>query len=221
MENLQMINFNSFNKSAEDLEEASLKMKIAARGKAETELKKIGGEDAQMAAFLVNQGDMKELNKLMTKMPAATQSKIQSVLDKHLKEEVKHDRYLRAHGKKAKGEGNWMFTSKRMGEPSESESVTVRGNLAAAAKEAAKKLGVKDVYVMEQVELDETSPMIKDPEKRVFNDKKSAFAYKAKHGGKVQKRIYTDSRSGRQSISYQVVKEETDLDEQEDLKIKQ
>jgi hypothetical protein len=57
------------------------------------------------------------------------------------------------------------------------------------------------------------SPMIKDPEKRVFNDKSSAFAYKAKHGGKVQKRIYTDSRSGRQSISYQVVKEENDTTE--------
>lgn len=225
-----MINFNSFNKSAEDLEEASLKMKIAARGKAETELKKIGGEDAQMAAFLVNQGDMKELKKLMTKMPAATQSKIQSVLDKHLKEDC-WDGYKQVGTKKKNGKqvpncvpeesvkenaGMMRLGKRAKALKSQGKSLIMKpakANMSkkfkdtVAAAAARNKEREKGNY-KEEVELDETSPMIKDPEKRVFNDKKSAFVYKAKHGGKVQKRIYTDSRSGRQSISYQVVKED-------------
>jgi hypothetical protein len=73
---------------------------------------------------------------------------------KHLKEEteldesVKHDRYMRAHGKKAKNEyGNWMFTTKRDGD--DENAVNVRGKLSDAAAEAKKKLNAKVVYVME------------------------------------------------------------------------
>lgn len=72
-----------------------------------------------------------------------------------ISEEVDHSRYMRSHGKKARGRGMWMFTTKDMGEPSEDEMVTVSGSLSAAAKEAAKKLGTKRVYVMEEVELNE------------------------------------------------------------------
>lgn len=75
----------------DSLDEASLRMKIAARGKAETALKKLGGDDAEMAAFMVNQGDFKELQKVMKKMPSATRAKIQKVLDANLKEEVELD----------------------------------------------------------------------------------------------------------------------------------
>ena len=76
------------------LEEASLRMKIAARGKTETALKKLGGDDAEMAAFMVNQGDFKELAKVMKKMPPANRAKIQKVLDANLKEEVELDEAL-------------------------------------------------------------------------------------------------------------------------------
>ena len=69
--------------------------------------------------------------------------------------EVDHSRYMRSHSKKARGRGMWMFTSKDMGIPSDDEIVTVSGDLTTAAKEAAKKLGTKRVYVMESVELDE------------------------------------------------------------------
>ena len=80
--------------------------------------------------------------------------------------EVDHSRYMRSHGKKARGRSMWMFTSKDMGIPSEDEMVTVSGVLTTAAKEAAKKLGTKRVYVMEEIELDEDSKfkrMKKDP----------------------------------------------------------
>ena len=47
------------------IDEASLRMKIAARGKVESQLKKMKHDDAEMAAFLVNQGDLKELQKFL------------------------------------------------------------------------------------------------------------------------------------------------------------
>ena len=69
-----------------------------------------------------------------------------------LSEGINHDRYMRVHGKKAKGDGMWLFTTKHMGDPKDSEMVSVSGKLAAAAKEAMKKLGSKEVYVMESVD---------------------------------------------------------------------
>ena len=79
-----------------------------------------------------------------------------------ISEGIKHDRYERAHGKKAKGSGMWMFTTKRTGEPTEDE-VFMSGpnmNLAAAGKEAMKALKSKEVYVMESVEQIEEAPKI-------------------------------------------------------------
>lgn len=81
--------------------------------------------------------------------------------------EIKHDRYIRSHGKKARdtsGPGNWMFTHKAMGDvdyKNEKEVHEVRGKFADAkksAKEWAKKHGHAAAYVMEEVEqLDELS----------------------------------------------------------------
>jgi hypothetical protein len=69
--------------------------------------------------------------------------------------EISHDRYMSSHGKKAKGSGQWAFTTKSKGEPSKNEMVFVSGDLTSAAKEAAKKLGANRIYVMEEVELNE------------------------------------------------------------------
>lgn len=78
--------------------------------------------------------------------------------------EVSHDRYMRSHGKKASGgEGNWMFTHKRMGDANVNDPKEVhsaRGKFSDAKKSAqqwAKKHGHSTVYVMEEVELDEVS----------------------------------------------------------------
>lgn len=79
--------------------------------------------------------------------------------------EVSHDRYMRSHGKKASGgEGNWMFTHKRMGDANVNDSKevhTARGKFSDAKKSAqqwAKKHGHSTVYVMEEVEqIDELS----------------------------------------------------------------
>jgi hypothetical protein len=85
---------------------------------------------------------------------------IHSLIEEKLSEkvEIDHSRYMRSHGKKAKDTSDtaqWVFTSKEMGEPKDSEMVTVSGKLPAAAKEAAKKLGANRVYVMEGVNVNE------------------------------------------------------------------
>ena len=80
--------------------------------------------------------------------------------------EVRHDRYMRTHGKKARNQGGssiWMFTNKDMGDVdynNEKEVHTARGNFSDAKKSAqlwAKKHGYREVYVMEETELDEVS----------------------------------------------------------------
>ena len=78
--------------------------------------------------------------------------------------EVRHDRYIRSHGKKARsGNGHWMFTNKDMGDVdynNEKEVHTAVGKFADAKKSAqqwGKKHGHRAVYVMEDVELDEAA----------------------------------------------------------------
>lgn len=76
--------------------------------------------------------------------------------------EVRHDRYMRSHGKKASGGmGSWMFTHKNMGDVNYRDEKDVftapRGKFSDAKKAAqqwAKKHGHSTVYVMESVELD-------------------------------------------------------------------
>jgi hypothetical protein len=77
--------------------------------------------------------------------------------------EVRHDRYMRSHGKKASGgTGSWMFTHKNMGDVDYNNEKEVysapRGKFSDAKKAAqqwGKKHGHSTVYVMEEVELDE------------------------------------------------------------------
>ena len=71
-------------------------------------------------------------------------------------EGIKHDRYMRAHGKKAPSKeiATWMFTTKEMGDVDDNNKKVVWRakqpmKLAQAGKEAMKALGTKDVYVME------------------------------------------------------------------------
>lgn len=70
---------------------------------------------------------------------------------------LSHDRYMRSHGKKASGRGNWMFTTRGYGDPAKTEIFTFNGLLSDASKEAkawAKKHGFHTVYVMEETEVE-------------------------------------------------------------------
>ena len=79
--------------------------------------------------------------------------------------EVRHDRYMRSHGKKASGgSGMWMFTHKDRGDVdynNKKEVHTAQGKFSDAKKSAqawAKENGHHSVYVMEEVEqIDEIS----------------------------------------------------------------
>lgn len=73
---------------------------------------------------------------------------------------VNQDRYKRSHGKDAKGEGRWSFTTMRTGTPNEKDVVTATGKLGDVAKIAQRQFKGKDIYVMESVEqVDESSKM--------------------------------------------------------------
>ena len=79
------------------------------------------------------------------------------------KEEVEldeiHDRYIRSHGKKASGRGRWLFSTKRMGDVSHKDMYQhpEHDTVSKAAAAARKHFGTKDVYVMEEIDLDETN----------------------------------------------------------------
>jgi len=73
-----------------------------------------------------------------------------------LDEGIKHDRYMRSHGKKAnpKERATWVFTTDKMGHPDIDDKkkvymATRPMTLAQAGKEAMKALKSKEVYVME------------------------------------------------------------------------
>ena len=86
-----------------------------------------------------------------------------------LDEGLMHNRYMRSHGKNARGTGAWAFTTKEYGSPKENEMHFTSGqkSLSDAHKEAAAKLGTKNLYVMEEVELiDETAKIVAHLQKR-------------------------------------------------------
>lgn len=59
-----------------------------------------------------------------------------------------HARFMRAHGKKAKGHGRWAFTTSRHGQSQPGQTFVHTGNFGDAHKKAKKHFG-KPVYVME------------------------------------------------------------------------
>jgi hypothetical protein len=73
-----------------------------------------------MAAFLVSQGDMKELDKFLKKIKGSDRKKIQAILDKHIKEEVEQvDESQKLANKKAElrkkmfGDANYLSPAQR------------------------------------------------------------------------------------------------------------
>ena len=118
----------------------------------------VGKHDADID----NDGDTDKSDKYLIKRRKAITRAVNEAV------EVRHDRYMRSHGKKARdsGEGSssWMFTHKGMGDvdyKNKKEVHTAQGKFADAKKSAqqwAKEHGHSAVYVMEEVEqIDELS----------------------------------------------------------------
>ena len=89
----------------------------------------------------------------MTEASLITEEELE---EQEIDEGIKHDRYMRAHSKKApaKEVATWMFTTKQMGDVDyDNEKVVWQAKrpmkLAQAGKEAMKALKTKEVYVME------------------------------------------------------------------------
>lgn len=102
---------------------------------------------------------------------------------KDLDEGLMHNRYMRSHGKKARGTGSWAFTTKEYGSPKENEMHFTSGHksLSDAHKEAATKLGTKHLYVMEEVELDDVP--FKGPYRKA-GERKDEYGNKVKNVAK-------------------------------------
>ena len=66
--------------------EGPLRKQIASRGAAETKLKKINSPNADIAAFLISQGDMVELSKFLKTLKGSDRKTIQAIIDIHIKE---------------------------------------------------------------------------------------------------------------------------------------
>ena len=77
------------------------------------------------------------------------------MLPEEIDEGLRHNRFRRSHGKDARGTGPWAFTTKEYGSPEKHEMHFTSGQktLRDAHKEAAEKLGTKNLYVMEQSEV--------------------------------------------------------------------
>jgi hypothetical protein len=101
-----------------------------------------------------------------SKLAKAVRTKLgKNMLPEEIDEGVMHNRYMRSHGKKARGTGSWAFTTKEYGPPKDHEMHFTSGQktLSDAHKEAAEKLGTKNLYVMEEVEqVDEISADMAD-----------------------------------------------------------
>ena len=136
--------------------------------------------------------------------------------------EVSHDRYMGAHGKKARDtgqSGNWMFTHKSKGDVNyndEKEVHSTRGKFSDAKKSAqkwAKEHGHSTVYVMESVELDEISKKtLGSYIKKAASD--IGYAAAADDTNKELKR-----HKGIAKATNKLTKEEVELDEVSDQKL--
>lgn len=142
-------------KEEADLDEASLSAKDAAAGK---DIGKPGKAFSQIAKsagakYGSKEAGLKVAGAVLAKMRAKNES-VEVDEGVELEEGLMHDRYVRSHGKKAKGTGSWAFTTKQFGSPKEHEMHFTSGqkSLSDAHKEAAAKLGTKNLYVMEEVE---------------------------------------------------------------------
>jgi hypothetical protein len=134
--------------------------------------------------------------------------------------EVRHDRYMRSHGRKARdGYGMWMFTDKDRGDvdyKDEKQVHTVTGNFGDAKKSAqqwGKKHGHSAVYVMEEVELDEVSDKMLDRyRQKAFADQPSGDDGSDKYRKrKFGRDLAFAKQTGRAKVL--ATKESVDLDE--------
>jgi hypothetical protein len=101
----------------------------------------------------------------------------------HIDESLRHDRYMRSHGKKARGTGSWAFTTKQYGSPKENEMHFTSGqkSLSDAHKEATAKLGTKHLYVMEEVDNDVP---FKGPYRKAGEERRDEYGNKVKNVAK-------------------------------------
>lgn len=182
------------------------------------EIRPIDTADAGYGGEAVADAEGGEANPGRASKKAVSPMKMQTLVKKTANEETERERLKRlrsfAYQQRLKGLGNDIH------EPIYEEAPPGMEDWIKSAKPSFKKQYGKDwekvlyatAWKKHNEMKEEASPMIKPPTSNIFYKKSDAFAHAKKHGGEVHKRIYTNSLTGRQSISYQV-KEEVELDE--------
>jgi len=136
-------------------------IEVVSAGERDPDADDVSGMSASKMRALAADND---LNTFKKGLPKKLQSKAKQVfdavrngmgIDEDINEGLKHDRYMRSHGKKASGSGGWFFTTKAMGEPSDDEVFSGNGRLSDVAKQAQKYFKTKDIYVMEDLDSEE------------------------------------------------------------------
>lgn len=135
-------------------------IEVVSAGERDPDADDVTGMSASKMRALAAEGDMESFKRGLPKKLQRNAEKVYTAvrdgmgITEDINENV-HARYMRAHGKKASGEGNWMFTTKRMGDVDDKDMFDHNGKFSDALKAAQKHFKTKDVYVMESVDLEE------------------------------------------------------------------
>lgn len=135
-------------------------IEVVSAGERDPDADDVTGMSASKMRALAAEGDMESFKRGLPKKLQRNAEKVYTAvrdgmgITEDINENV-HARYMRAHGKKASGEGNWMFTTKRMGDVDDKDMFDHNGRFSDALKAAQKHFKTKDVYVMESVDLEE------------------------------------------------------------------
>ena len=138
-------------------------IEVVSAGERDPDADDVTGMSASKMRALAADGDMDSFKRGLPKKLQRNAEKVYTAvrdgmgIDEDINEGVKHDRYVRSHGKKASGSGGWFFTTKATGEPSDDEVFSGNGKLSDIAKQAQKHFKTKDVYVMENLDSEETT----------------------------------------------------------------
>jgi len=138
-------------------------IEVVSAGERDPDADDVTGMSASKMRALAADGDMDSFKRGLPKKLQRNAEKVYTAvrdgmgIDEDINEGVRHDRYVRSHGKKASGSGGWFFTTKATGEPSDDEVFSGNGKLSDIAKQAQKHFKTKDVYVMENLDSEETT----------------------------------------------------------------
>ena len=190
----------------EQIDEASLRKRIAQRGRIETKLRAMKNDDADMAAFLINQDDQKELAKFLKSLDPKSRKAIESIMNEGYvshaqRKAVWASRNDEKEKQKTRKEGT-DFAAHRAAQaqaPTQADREKMRKVAALLAKERKVK--------KEEVGADKDGDGVNIPREREFKGKSMLPKHDPKYAN------LTPTQRYQNMMKKKMKKEEADLDE--------